>query len=629
MTSSSLSPLYCPNSTCPQPRNSLGRQVCEACQTPLIYRFLWATGPQAEQMPVGTTINDRYYVLSSQVWLDSRPGEPPEVLDEFPDEVLPYLHLYPERLHIPEVYGLCQLGDASPASPILLLDNVPVDIRGQLYPSIAEAWTEATAVRQVYWLWQILQLWEPLAEEEVAESLLVPDNLRVEGWRVRLLQLYSAKQRATLRDLAECWQPLIGAAHPQIQPALEDIFQLMRRSSGSPEAARTELNQLLLEQAALLPLHLEVAGATDTGPHRSHNEDTCYPLTADLQQQHPLIPYLTVVCDGVGGHDGGEVASQLAVQSFKPLIQNLLTEIAEQPELSSPAVVSKQLEELVRVVNNVIAAQNNEQGRELRQRMGTTLVMALQLPQHFKTAAGDSYKNGHELYLVHVGDSRAYWITETSCQRLTVDDDVATREVRLGHSLYWEGLKRPDAGALTQALGTRDGEYLSPTVRRFIVEEDGLLLLCSDGLSDSDWGEKSWANYGPAVLNGEMSLQAAVKYLIDLANEQNGHDNTSVVMTHCRVSPEMPVLFNPTVQLPITTDIAESELSEASKVLLYGVTVAAQEPGQPQRFKPLVPVLALIGLLLVGGFVALSLRRNAWQLPGSSPPVETPQALPK
>ena len=326
----------------------------------------------------------------------------------------------------------------------------------------------------------------------------------------------------------------------------------MRRTSMPFDAIALELNDLLLEQAAKLPLHLEVVGMTDTGPQRSKNEDSCYPTAADFQSSKTsggdkLIPYLTMVCDGVGGHEGGEVASQLAVHSLKALIQNLLAEITEQEELMTPTMVIKQLEEIVRVVNNVISAQNNEQGKELRQRMGTTLVMALQLPQKVKNSQDLPSNNSHELYLVNVGDSRAYWIGKNYCQRLTVDDDVASREVQLGHCLYWETQLRSDAGALTQALGTRDGDFLRPTIQRFIVEEDGLLLLCSDGLSDNDWVEQSWENYGPEVLEGKMSLEAAVESWIRLANEKNGYDNTSVVATHCRMSPERLVLFNPEV----------------------------------------------------------------------------------
>jgi serine/threonine protein phosphatase PrpC len=248
------------------------------------------------------------------------------------------------------------------------------------------------------------------------------------------------------------------------------------------------------------------------------------------------------VCDGIGGHEGGEVASQLAVQSIKLQVRALLAELTEDPEIMTPELVSQQLSAIIRVANNLIASRNDEQERESRRRMATTLLVALQLPQIVRLPDGTG--NAHELYIASVGDSRAYWITPRYCQQLTVDDDVATREVRMGRSLYRKALQRPDAGALTQAVGTKDAELLRPTVRRFILEEDGLLLLCSDGLSDNDWIEEYCRDYPQDVFSGKLSLEAAVQSLIDLANQKNGHDNTSVILTYCAVSPQYPAVLN-------------------------------------------------------------------------------------
>ncbi|MEG4583915.1 protein phosphatase 2C domain-containing protein [Microcoleus sp. MOSTC5] len=658
MISSFSEPIYCPNLSCAEPRNTFGRQHCAACETDLIYRYVWAVGQAAEEVPAGKVIADRYFVIAPQIWLDSRPALPPSVPEQLPDTIMPYLHLYPQRLHTPEVYGFCSLGEAPEAAEVLLLENVPINNFGRLYPSILESWSGTSAARQVYWLWQMLQLWIPLSEQGVASSLLVPENLRVEGWRVRLRELHPGNFVPTLRDLGDVWSGLVESAQPEVQPKLGEICQFMRRSSMNFDAIALELNDLLLEQAAKLPLHLEVVGMTDTGPQRSQNEDSCYPTAADFQSSKTsggdkLIPYLTMVCDGVGGHEGGEVASQLAVQSLKALIQNLLSEITQQEELMTPTMVIKQLEEIVRVVNNVISAQNNEQGKELRQRMGTTLVMALQLPQKVKISEDLPSNNSHELYLVNVGDSRAYWIGKNYCQRLTVDDDVASREVQLGHSLYWETQLRSDAGALTQALGTRDGDFLRPTIQRFIVEEEGLLLLCSDGLSDNDWVEKSWENYGPEVLEGKMSLEAAVQSWIRLANEKNGYDNSSVVATHCRMSPERLVLLDPavasapvsapvsaaSVSLPMsgsaslqkTGRMPESQLSESSKQLLYPETAPAPEPVQKQKPKRLGPMLGLLVLMLVFAGLGLWVRSLQNQNPDPEqlpPPPETTAPTP-
>ena len=122
-----------------------------------------------------------------------------------------------------------------------------------------------------------------------------------------------------------------------------------------------------------------------------------------------LLPRLAIVCDGVGGHDGGEVASQRVVRSLQLQLRSLLAEAMEQPKAIPPHVVVDQIEAAIRVANNLINQQNDEQGRADRQRMGTTLVMALVLPQRVDTPEGPTEVN--ELYLTHIGDSRAYWIT--------------------------------------------------------------------------------------------------------------------------------------------------------------------------------------------------------------------------
>ncbi|NJN58266.1 MAG: serine/threonine-protein phosphatase [Leptolyngbyaceae cyanobacterium SL_5_9] len=608
------SSIECPNPECLHSNNSLGSRVCDRCQTPLLYHYLWAVGA-VERIPTGTRVNGRYGVVAAKIWLDTQPGRSPDVPAILPDAALPYLHLYPQRLHIPEVFGFCALKEGGIA---MLLENAPIDLTGKLYPAITAVWSRGSAVRQVYWLWQILQLWTPLKEMGVAASLLVPDNLRVEGWRVRLRELHSDEPDTaeidtvnsgtvnpealnpetsepnagdseasaekssprSLKELADVWLTWIDGSQEALVRPLREICQQMQSATSeqSEEAMRsgfplgviaTQLNQLLLEQAAQQPLRLSIAGATSTGPKRTHNEDSCYPITlntAEPPQFSELLPQLAIVCDGIGGHAGGEVASQLALRSLQLQFRALLTEIDEQPELMTPEVVIQQIEAIIRVVNNLIAAQNDTQGRESRQRMGTTLVMALQLPQKVVTPTGTS--NAHELYLAHLGDSRAYWLTPRYCHTLTVDDDVASREVRMGRSLYRDALKRPDAGALTQALGTRDGEFLHPNVQRFILDEDGVLLLCSDGLSDHSQVERSWEPLTRQLFKGELTLDEAVQSWIDVASQKNGHDNISVVLLQCQVSPQYPQPLEP--KLPPAPLVAQSELSESSRALLYG-----------------------------------------------------------
>ena len=534
------STIYCTNAECEFPVNQIGNTFCASCQTPLIRRYLWTVGDGAQQAALGEKIAERYEVIAPRLWLDSKPGMSPYIPETLPPEVTPYSQLYCFRLHLPQVYGFTKLPMGT--DPIILLDNLPVDETGSLYPSIVDAWEEVTAVRQVYWLWQILQLWTPMIEQHVASSLLVADNLRVQGWCVRLLELIEDSsveaQTLSVKQLAEFWQPWVKMTTSTVSMVLQEIVTQMQADQVELKEIERQLNQLLLSLAAELPLNLEVVGGTDTGPILSKNEDTCFPLPNDADDS--LLPNLAIICDGIGGHEGGEVASQLAVQSVKLQMQAFLREITLEKEITSPDLLKQQLEASLRVANNLIYAANNEQNRVARERMATTIVMGVQVPQSVQTFSGRNSENAHELYIASVGDSRAYWITTQYCQMLTVDDDVVGREVRSGRSLYQQALHFEDAAALTQALGTKDGELLHPSVQRFILEENGLLLLCSDGLSDNNWVEQSWRSFAIPVLSGEVSLQETLDSWIQLANMKNGHDNTSIVLVHCRVSPEYP-----------------------------------------------------------------------------------------
>ncbi len=611
--------IHCTNPNCTHPVNPVGSRVCSHCQTSLVYRYLWVIGSNVLKINLSEVVADRYEVTAPQIWLDTKPGELPELPEQLPTEVIPYLKLH--GIHVPQVYGYTK-SPLEGTERFLLLENAPIDDNGKLYPTIVEAWEQATAVRQINWLWQILQLWQPLSELGVAGSLLLPDNLRVQGWCVRLLELVETSHVETLhgtflQQLAQCWQPWIESDGITITEQLQSIVRQMQNPGAKFADISNQLNLLLLATAAELPLTLKVAGVTDAGSELLQNEDSCFPTNSDAIDD-PLQPRVSIVCDGIGGHEGGEVASLLAVQSMKLQVRALLTEVAQQSEPVPPDLLQQQLEASLRVVNNLICNSNNQQNREGTQRMGTTLVMAVQVPQPMQTIMGWDAENSHELYVANIGDSRAYWITRDFCQLLTVDDDIVARELRLGRSFYRKALQRRDALALTQALGTKEGENLRPVVQRLIIDDDGILLLCSDGLSDNNLVEHTWRDFAAPVLNGEMTVEEALSAWIGLANQLNGHDNTSIVLTYCCVSPEYIVAkqpsealidmfegnIEPEVEVEIEPEITpeESEFAESSQALLD-----LELPNETQV--PTVPVavktsnkkllLLLVGLLLL------------------------------
>jgi len=519
---------------------------------------LWVIGPGANSVPVGEQVRDRYQVIAPQLWQDLTPEQPPETPESLPEQALPYLQAHSHRLHVPGVYDVVpQRGKA----PWILLENAPINSRsGQLYPTLMSAWTAASATRQLSWLWQLWQLWEPLHRLGVASSLLTLDNIRVEGWRVRLQQLITDAQPPHWADWVQQWEPLIQEVSPAIAAPLTNVRNAVLAGEMPPEQFTIDLNYLLLKEAAQVRYRFRVAGATHPGPSRDRNEDACYPSS---DEPPAPTPRLAIVCDGVGGHEAGEVASQAAVRSLQLQLQGLLAESGREETVAPPDVVKQQIEAAIRVVNDLVSTQNDMQSRSDRQRMGTTLVMALVVPQRLRTPQG--WLQVDEVYIAHVGDSRAYWITPDYCHQITIDDDIAGREAITGRAFYTALRDRPEAGALTQALGTRASNHLHPHIQRFILDEPGVLLLCSDGLSDYNRIESAWANYIGLITKDIISLQSAVDSWVELANQKNGHDNVSVVMLQAKPFTDT---YLPTEEP--TAAAPDTELTDASKALLYG-----------------------------------------------------------
>ncbi|HEY9704626.1 MAG TPA: hypothetical protein V6C58_19450, partial [Allocoleopsis sp.] len=186
----------------------------------------------------------------------------------------------------------------------------------------------------------------------------------------------------------------------------------------------------------------------------------------------------------------------------------------------------QQLESAVKLANDRICERNDQERRSDRGRMGTTVVMTL----------GDE----HQVYIAHVGDSRVYRISKTGCHQVTLDDDVASREVRLGYYLYRDTLQHSASGALVQALGMSPSGNLHPNVQRLITDEECIFLLCSDGLSDYDRVDQYWEKEILPILtkSKNISLSDLGRKLIEIANTKNGHDNVTVGLVHCEITGE-------------------------------------------------------------------------------------------
>ena len=245
------------------------------------------------------------------------------------------------------------------------------------------------------------------------------------------------------------------------------------------------------------PAMIDFHGETDVGRRRPHNEDTIFAADG-----------LFIVCDGMGGHLAGEVASRIATETITGFVQRSLRD----PDVTWPCGLDPGLSDDANRLRNAIKLANQtvfEQSAasEEHRGMGTTVVAAL-------VPAG-----GGQLVYGHVGDSRLYLIRGGAITQLTADDS-------LGDQVSAAGV--PLKNVLTKALGVRHDVEFEVVVRDLAVGDT--VLLCSDGLTNmlSD----------PAILEivtaHAGNLKEACRRLVADANAQGGRDNVSVVLVACR-----------------------------------------------------------------------------------------------
>lgn len=637
--------LYCPNPRC-EAENPATQLFCQRCGTGLTRRYLWVVG--AGPLRPGELLADRYWVMDSQVVLDTQPGLAPLAPEEPTDEMVPYLRMFPCRLSVPQVYGLLSAADIQADRPVFLLEDAPLyphrssldavpgvtgawPTPGSLMPDIETAWPQATEQRRLGWLWQMARLWPLLLKEGVAATLLNPELIRVDGSTIRLLELEPRDRPPSLAELGYLWAHWSESVGGGGSAFFEDLCRAMQQQ----RIVEGEALIGLLDRALQLANkdhagELEIATYSDAGPTRNHNEDSCLPMSGTFRLTRSGPQSLTVVCDGLGGHEGGDIASQLAADVLQQVVQTppdkgkaWVVEAERQGGTLGGRSAVTLLSDAINQANDEISQRNDQERRQKRQRMGTTLVSALALD--------------HLLYLAYVGDSRIYLVTARGCRQVTIDDDVASQQTRIGRMLYRQALGTRNAGALTQALGMSDSGGLQPTIQRLFLDEEVVVLLCSDGLSDYDRIDEVWDSILTPVLQGNRSIAAAANDLIAIANQRNGHDNVTIALMHYQVQAHQPLnsvalraLFDdlppapvfvpeplprPVMAPPLPPEIASTEL------IVVDENRPIEPTGGKRRLRWLFPTV--MGVLLLGGVGAAGLY-----LPGASTSNSPPAARP-
>ena len=250
---------------------------------------------------------------------------------------------------------------------------------------------------------------------------------------------------------------------------------------------------------------LRCVGLTDTGKVREHNEDT---IAVD-----PDIGLL-VLADGMGGYNAGEVASGIAVKT----IVNLVKEQVEREDmnvqdreagLSRPTII---LRDAIHRANKIIYQTARTQPQ--CEGMGTTVVAALFFD--------------NKITIAHVGDSRLYRQRAggDKLEQVTMDHSLLQELVDRGFYSAEEAQRAANKNYVTRALGVEPN--VDVEIQEVPVNKGEVFILCSDGLSDMVEDEDIHLTINTFSAN----LDTVAKQLIQLANDNGGRDNVSVVMAH-------------------------------------------------------------------------------------------------
>lgn len=248
-----------------------------------------------------------------------------------------------------------------------------------------------------------------------------------------------------------------------------------------------------------------IQAVTDVGTVKKSNQDSLTVKTLHTRQGKMVF---ACICDGMGGFDKGEIASTTVVQAFHEWV------IYDLPVLCRNEIngrlIRNQWERLIQDLNRKIMNYANDQGI----RMGTTLTALLITQQ--------------EYYIVNVGDTRAYQISDQRLELLTEDQTLVMREVKDGHLTLEQAREDSRRNILLQCVGA--SRNLNPEYLSGKPVKGAVYMLCSDGFRHEISESEIQNSFSPSLLlNAEEMLQNSFR-LIELNKQRKEKDNISVIL---------------------------------------------------------------------------------------------------
>lgn len=243
---------------------------------------------------------------------------------------------------------------------------------------------------------------------------------------------------------------------------------------------------------------------TDIGIKRKTNQDSLGLFKADTDKGEVL---LAIVCDGMGGYQSGELASKVIVEAFEKWFKLELPKLIYNTFYSSTIV--NQWTSIINTCNDSLV----RHGRRKKIEMGSTLTVGLFFEGKY--------------YIAHVGDSRAYILSDNYVKKLTIDQSLVADAVRNGKMTEEEASKDKRRNVLTECIGITT--TVSPLFFEGIIKGKESFIICSDGfwhnLSDEELGRYL---SGKQFQSNKM-IRMHLNFLVELDKQRMEKDNISVI----------------------------------------------------------------------------------------------------
>ncbi len=247
-----------------------------------------------------------------------------------------------------------------------------------------------------------------------------------------------------------------------------------------------------------------VSANTDIGLVKSTNQDGLSVKVFNTPQGKITF---AILCDGMGGLEKGEVASTTLISAFNDWVNNELSVLCEKEIEDS--VIRQQWENIVVSQNKTIQNYGARQGIKL----GTTIVVMLLTQTRY--------------YILNIGDSRAYEISDTLYQ-LTEDQTFVAREIKHGRMTVEEAKVDSRRNVLLQCVGASEEVY--PDMFFGEIKNNAVYMMCSDGFRHEITSDEIYEKFSPNALTSVEAMDLNAKYLIELNKQRAERDNISVLL---------------------------------------------------------------------------------------------------